>query len=338
MLGAAGVAATAGCSDRLGAGTGTNEPARYSDLLAAESVDDEGVGIFSFDWSGLNELQGTETPAGTETPTEGTETPTPGGGGPTGSDPLATYPIGVLVATAIGVGFGAGFLGLGALVEFDGPTERLHFVDGGFVFEGEYDPADVGESLEGAGGREVTEYEGVPLYEAGSGDNQATVAVSEELVVLVFGGDGVDDTTAVARRVLDSEADRIERYRDTEADFERLVSAFESGLIQSALYVPEGDFREEATDEEEDPGSAAGEIDLEGQIVGASSSARLSESEYVSELALLFADSDEVPTETDVEAELGTAAAERAVTIDGRLVVVSGTYRDTPSNDDAPLA
>ncbi|MEZ3117535.1 hypothetical protein RYH80_16590 [Halobaculum sp. MBLA0147] len=332
---AAGLGAVAGCSGTgLGGVGGGGGPARYSDFVASEAVDDGGTTAVSFDWAGLSALGDDGTPEdGTTETAEQTETPTPrpsddGAGLSELDDPLAAYPVGVLFAGVLSVGVVSNLVGLGRLTEFDGPTDDVHVVgDAGIVFEGEYDTEALADPLGTRGFERVTTYEEVPLYESGS---RATVALSEELVVFVA-GDEIEDTTAVTRRVIDSEAGRTERYRASTSDYERLVSQFDAGLIESAQYVPAGDVREAAGGGENDPAAAASELDLEGTVRGVASSASLDDDEFVSNLALLFAEESAVPARADVEAALGTEATQRDVTVDGRLVTVTGTYRDTPS-------
>lgn len=328
---AAGAAATAGCSEgRLGADTDGGEPARYSDFVASEGVE-ESVAVLSFDWAALGSLQDTET--------EETPTPTPGEGGTAGDDALAAYPIGVLFGGLFAIGFTAGVAGLGRLGEFDGPSDRIHFVGrSGLVFEGTYEPETVTEGLTEAGLSESGSYEGYELYEGDVTAGQTTVAVSESIVTLVTAGDGVTDPTATTERLLDSEAEQIERLRAADEAFDRLTRRLSSGAIESVQYAVEGDVRDAGTETESDGGTSPAEIGLEGEIRGLASSASLTETEFTSRMAFLFASEDEVPERADLEVELGAAASDREITIDGRLVSVSGTYRDDAVGGDAPLS
>lgn len=327
-MAAAGAVVTAGCSDgRLGAAGGTDEPARYSDFVAAESVEDS-TSVLSFDWGKLSQLQDDGTDEGTPTPS-----PDDGGGLGSSDDPLAGYPIAVLFGGLFGIGFAAGVAGLGRLSEFGGPTQQVHFVgDAGLVFEGSFEPSEIASDLEENGLADPTEYEGYELYEGENAGGELAVATSEETVVLVSSGESVEDPAATVRRVVDSEAGRIERYREAKSTFERLTTALDAGVIQSVQFTEQGDVRETDEDDSET------QISLEGEIRGVVSSASLTASELTSQLGFLFASESEVPAQTDLEVEFGNSASEREISIDDRLVVITGTYRDDAVGGDAPLS
>lgn len=335
---ATGLAATAGCSEsQLGGVGGSSEPARYSDFVASEAVGSDGATALSFDWAQLGALQ-----EGTDTETPDTETPTPDEGTPGGSlgasDPLVAYPVGVLFAGLFGIGFASNLSGLGELTEFDGPTETAHFIgNGGIVFEGEFETDDVADAVEGAGFESIDSEEEADLFEREGAGTSATVGITEAIVVLVYDSGDTDETpTEVVQRLLDTEAGEIERYRESEDDFDQLVSRFSAGTIESVQYTPEDDVREDAEDEEDqDPESSATEFDFDGEIRGIASSASLTDTELTSRVALLFADEEEVPDEATIEDAVSGDASDREVTIDGRLVVVSGTY--SGEDEDAPL-
>jgi hypothetical protein len=68
------------------------------------------------------------------------------------------------------------------------------------------------------------------------------------------------------------------------------------------------------------------DIELEGDATGVATSAQYTQDELTTGMAIQYASEDAVDSEADIRAALGEAADDRSVSIDGRLVVVEGTF------------
>jgi hypothetical protein len=313
--------AVAGCSDDGGDGGGSTsgERAGYADYVVADWVD-EGASALSVDLDLIRESEDTPTP----TPAAETEDAP--------EDFLISFPVISLIGVAFALGGGYPRIGLGSVMEADGPGEEAHLVRGGIAVEGTFDPSAIGDSVEGAGGTETGSYGDHTLYEA---ENGTVVGVSENL--LVSAGADEDDAslgtpTERVETLVDAAGGDVARYGDDEADYGTLVSALPSAQLTASNYTPEGGLLDSGTPSSEGGESSMGasleDLDLDGDVKGIATSADIDEEtgDGTARLALQYTGADEVDDESAIEDAVAPNGQDVSVSVDGPVAVVEGTY------------
>ncbi|PSP69707.1 hypothetical protein BRC70_06490 [Halobacteriales archaeon QH_6_68_27] len=233
----------AGC---VSLGGGESEGGDGTDGGSDGGGDGSGDGSSS-DGSDGGNGDGGMTEADQSTPSTPTPTPTPTPQGTQSPiDPIIGFPTTYLLA-ALFSGFELVQFGLGQVASEDGGTERIHSPGDGLVFEGSFDTGSVETTVSEAGASEAGTYEGYTLYESGSGDDAAVLAVSGEALVQASAGEEVSDPRAVVESTIDAGAGNATRYGADRGAYEDLVTALPTDQIMGVNFSPDGGI---------DPGSA----------------------------------------------------------------------------------
>jgi hypothetical protein len=198
-------------------------------------------------------------------------------------------------------------------------TDRFTLVNGTRVFEGDYDTDAIRQTQERNASRSE-EYEGYTLYI----DGNATTAVSQDAVLYVSDeAAGVEDATARIEATIDAATNERTRFAGEYEAYDELQSALPVRGYSGVEFDPDGGVLE--GDSERDF-TTLQDTDLDPDVLGFAGSASIEEDDLTVAVALRYPSADAVDDRGTIESELGQEADERAIEIDGPLVIVEGEY------------
>lgn len=234
-------------------------------------------------------------------------------------DPLAM----VLLEWAVQIGFisrGVETEGLTDPTADGAGTDRFHYVSGTRVLEGEYDTARLASAQENPD--RVEEYGDYTLYV----DGGTTVAVADETVLFAMEmSNAVADATRRVEAHIDAAANDGARYAAEHEGFDDLQSALPNRGYSGIEFDPDGGVLEGESNTDwrqiEDTG-------LDPDVLGYAGSSAIDEDDLTASVAIRYPDADVVDDRETIESALGAEADERAIEIDGPLVIVEGEYTD----------
>ena len=297
--------------------------APYDEWASADTYPGERVLAFSVEAGTGQSTPSTPTPTPTPTP-QGTQSPI---------DPIIGFPTTYLLA-ALFSGFELVQFGLGQVASEDGGTERIHSPGDGLVFEGSFDAGSVETTVSEAGASEAGTYEGHTLYESGSGDDAAVLAVSGEALVQASAGEEVPDPRAVVEHTIDAGAGNATRYGADRGAYEDLVTALPTDQIMGSNFSPDGGIdRSTPTPTPAGGGSSSDffrirDFDLDGTVRGFASGLGFGEDQETAtaRMGIRYASAGEVDDTSRIQSQVAPQASDVTVDVSGPLAVVAATY------------
>ena len=302
--------------------------APYDEWASADTYPGERVLAFSVEAGTGQSTPSTPTPTPTPTP-QGTQSPI---------DPIIGFPTTYLLA-ALFSGFELVQFGLGQVASEDGGTERIHSPGDGLVFEGSFDAGSVETTVSEAGASEAGTYEGHTLYESGSGDDAAVLAVSGEALVQASAGEEVPDPRAVVEHTIDAGAGNATRYGADRGAYEDLVTALPTDQIMGVTFSPEGGIDRSTPTPTPTPAGGGGssdffrirDFDLDGTVRGFASGLGFGENQETAtaRMGIRYASAGEVDDTSRIQSQVAPQASDVTVDVSGPLAVVAATYDET---------
>jgi len=218
---------------------------------------------------------------------------------------------------------GATLVGLADPTTSGSRTDRFNLVRPTRVYEGEWDPARL-RSAQELDRRE--EYGGYTLYEGEVLDSEMTAAVSADAVLYVRDQlDAVSDTTARIKSHIDASREEAARYATDHDAFADLQTALPVRGYSGVEFHPDGGVLEGESGYDF---TTVQDADLNRDLLGYAGSTDTDGDDMTTSVALRYPSADEVDDRETIESELGAEADERAIEIDGSLVIVEGEYTD----------
>lgn len=238
-------------------------------------------------------------------------------------DPLAT----VMLEWAVQIGFisrGVETEGLTDPTADGAGTDRFHYVSGTRVLEGEYDTARIASAHEDAD--RVEEYGDYRLFV----DGGTTVAVSDETVLFAMEmSNAVSDATTRVEAHIDAATGDGARYAAEHEGLDDLQSALPNRGYSGVEFDPDGGVLEGESNTDY---RQIEDTELNPDVLGYAGSSTIEEDDLTASVALRYPSADAVDDRSTIESELGQEADERAIEIDGALVIVEGEYTALSEN------
>lgn len=304
----------------------SGERAPYDKFVLESGVTGNEVGGFTIDIETFS--QGDD---GSPTPTV-TAQPEP-------EDPLLTIPLTYTVAAAF-FGFALSGLGVASLLQDDGPSDQMHLVEDGAVFEGSFTTDDITGSLESNDATMAEDYGGASIYTKEESGQTRAVAVSEETVIFsgFFADEGEDrDWVARAKALVDATEGEGTQFSSTNDAFDELVTSLPKRGLMTSQFDTSGELFESTPTPTPSTGvstnssfTTVDDLELQGNALGLASSTAFDESNrsVTSSIAIRYESASAVDDESTLKDELGYEGEDRSVTIEEDLAIVEATFTD----------
>ncbi|MFD1647507.1 hypothetical protein [Haloarchaeobius litoreus] len=257
------------------------------------------------------------------------------------SDPLAGLPFSYAVLT---------YAIVDALVPlFDSydRIDRAHRFEAGLVLEGSFDG--LAEELASDNFEDSWTYGGFSMFSRGPlvvGTTADTFVFADSVETRLTdreGGAFRNTPTDRVEAMADVSNGDEQRFREVSPGFDALVDRLPKRTVMSGSFDARGGLLGTESpvgsyyrNPNRDPIPDLKAISLDGPVVGVATSSRFRSDGLESGIALQYEDEGSVDDEADIRAVLGSTAAEQSVEMDGRTVVVEGSFpwiRPTESSE-----